>query len=79
MILEGIFQIYPTHGGSYSWWLLDEDGSMIAHAPTHYDSVADCIAVIEQVKRLAGRASIKELAVPQQPNTPGAGQDRLKS
>ncbi len=64
MMQEGVFQIYPTHGGSYSWWLLDEGGSMIAHAPTQYESIDDCIAVVEQVKRLAGRASIQDLPVP---------------
>lgn len=58
---EGVFHIYSNHGGSYSWWLLDEEGGIIAHAPEQYDSVADCLAVIEQVKRLAGRATIQDL------------------
>lgn len=65
MIQEGIFQIYSTQGGSYSWWLLDEDGDIIARAPSQYEHLAECIAVIEQVKRLAGRATIQELPIPE--------------
>lgn len=67
MIQEGTFQIYQTDRGSYSWSLLDEEGEIIARAPTQYRTLGDCIAVIERVKRLAGRAALEDLPVPKSP------------
>jgi uncharacterized protein YegP (UPF0339 family) len=57
-----VFEVYKDRGGEFRFRLKDGDGNLLAIAGKGYDTKADCEKVIEEIKNLAAKAKVEDMA-----------------
>jgi uncharacterized protein YegP (UPF0339 family) len=55
-----IFEVYKDKGGDYRFRVKDEAGTILAGSGKGYDDKADCLKIIEVIKKGAGTAKIDD-------------------
>jgi uncharacterized protein YegP (UPF0339 family) len=54
------FEIYTTEKGAFRWKLVNADGVTLGMCPKNYDTKAEAQKVVDAVKSLAGKATVKD-------------------
>src|SRR5262245_14851782 len=54
------FELYTDKGGSFRFRLKDDEGTILAIAPTCYEKKAECQKVIDDIKKYAAGAKVDD-------------------
>jgi uncharacterized protein YegP (UPF0339 family) len=57
---KAVFEVYKDKGGDFRFKLKDADGDTLAISAKGYDKKADCMAVIDEIKKGAAKATVDD-------------------